>query len=284
MTEPIVPRPEQPSAIDTLFIELPPQPPARRRRRLLGPVIALAIIVILLLVAFFVADALARQYATGLIRDKIVDALKLDPATEVDVDLGDGSILLQAAVGTLDNLSLTIPTLKLGEVSGQATLTATAVPIDLTKPLGTLNIEVTVDEANVQNLSAYLSGATLTSIELTDNVIRIGSEVDILFATVPVAVDLAPSANGGGVSFAPVNILLGSEQISADDLRAIPGIGYVASILLTSRDFCVASYLPQALAISDVRVVGKNLVVSLKGDGTTLSGPGLSTMGTCPTA
>lgn len=284
MAEPIAPRPEQPSAIDTLFIELPSQPPARRRRRWLGPVIALAIIVILLLVAFFVADALARQYATGLIRDKIVDALTLDPATEVDVDLGDGSILLQAAVGTLDNLSVTIPTLKLGEVSGQAALTATAVPIDLTKPLGTMNIEVTVDEANVRNLSAYLSGATVTSIELTNNLIRVGSEVDILFATVPVAVDLAPSADGGGVSFTPVNVLVGSEQISVDDLRAIPGIGDVASTLLTSRDFCVASYLPQALAIRDVRVVGKNLVVSLNGDGATLGGPGLSTMGTCPTA
>ncbi len=44
---------------------------------------------------------------------------------------------------------------------------------------------------------------------------------------------------------------------------------------------CVADSLPQALTVVDVQVVGTNLVVKVNGDGTPLSGPGLSTMGVC---
>ena len=287
MAEPIAPRNEQPTEqfepSQTLVMEVPPEKPAKRRRRWwMGALIALVITVILLLIAFFVGDALARQYATGLVKEKIVAALKLDPTAAVDVNLGDGSILLQAAAGSLDDLRVHIPEFVLGEVTGEAEITATGVPIDTSKPLGTMGIEVTVDEANVQKLSGYLSGVDLTSIELRDKVIRIGTNIDVLLTNIPVAVDLAPSATDGGISFEPVTVLLGDQQVSVADLRAIPGISGIVGNLLGSRTVCVASYLPQGLTVEDVTVVGTDLVVSINGDGVALGGAGFSQQGTCP--
>lgn len=287
MAEPIAPRNEQPTEqfepSQTLVMEVPPEKPAKRRRRWwMGALIALVITVILLLIAFFVGDALARQYATGLVKEKIVAALKLDPTAAVDVNLGDGSILLQAAAGSLDDLRVHIPEFVLGEVTGEAEITATGVPIDTSKPLATMGIEVTVDEANVQKLSGYLSGVDLTSIELRDKVIRIGTNIDVLLTNIPVAVDLAPSATDGGISFEPVTVLLGDQQVSVADLRAIPGISGIVGNLLGSRTVCVASYLPQGLTVEDVTVVGTDLVVSINGDGVALEGAGFSQQGTCP--
>jgi LmeA-like phospholipid-binding len=288
MAEPIVPRNEQPTEqfepSETLVIEVAPEKPAKRRRRWMGPLIALVIVVIVLLIAFFVGDAFARQYATGLVKEKIVAALGLDPDSEIDVNLGDGSILLQAATGSLDDLRVHIPEFTLGEVTGEAEITATGVPIDTTKPLESMNIEVTIDEANVQKLSGYLSGIDLTSIDLQDQLIRISANIDVLFTTIPVSVDLAPSATNGGISFEPVTVLLGDQQLSVDDLRAIPGISGIVGNLLGSRTVCVASYLPQGLVVDDVTVVGSDLVVSINGDGVALDGVGLSQQGTCPPA
>ena len=293
MAEPIVPRgeqateriePAQGDPAQTLVIELPPEPAPKKRRRWLGPLITLVIVIIVLLVVFFVGDALARQYATGLVREKIVAALKLDPAAEVDVNLGDGSILLQAAAGSIDDLSVHVSKFSLGEVSGEAEISATGVPLDSSKPLDTLGIEVTVDKANVQKLSGYLSGIDLTSIDLRDSHIRIGTDLTVLFTTIPVSVDLSPSAKDGGISFEPVTVFLGDQQVSVADLKAIPGISGLVGGLLGSRTVCVASYLPEALSVNDVRVVESDLVVSINGDGATLGGPGLSTNGTCPAA
>ena len=287
MAEPIAPRNEQPTEqfepSQTVVMEVPPEKPAKRRRRWwMGALIALVITVILLLIAFFVGDALARQYATGLVKEKIVAALKLDPTAAVDVNLGDGSILLQAAAGSLDDLRVHIPEFVLGEVTGEAEITATDVPIDTSKPLGMMGIEVTVDEANVQKLSGYLSGVDLTSIELRDKVIRISTNIDVLLTNIPVAVDLAPSASDGGISFEPVTVLLGDQRVSVADLRAIPGISGIVGNLLGSRTVCVASYLPQGLTVEDVTVVGTDLVVSINGDGVALGGAGFSQQGTCP--
>jgi LmeA-like phospholipid-binding len=272
----------EPIATQTMAIEVAPEKPVRRRRRWMGTLIALVIVVIVLLVAFFIADAVARQYATGIVREKIVAALKLDPGSRVDVDLGSGSILLQAATGSLEELRVHIPEFTLGEITGEAEVMATGVPIDTSTPLDTLEIEVTVSEANVQKLSGYLSGIDLTSVTLADKLIRIGSNLDVFFTSVPVAVDLAPAATADGISFEPVTVLLGDQQVSVDDLRAIPGISGVVGNLLGSRTVCVASYLPAALTVDDVTVVGSDLVVSINGDGVALDGEGMSERGICP--
>ena len=281
MAEPIAPRPEPVDApAETVVIEVPP--PKKKRRRWIGVLIGLVVLIILLVVGFFIADAYAKTYAENYVRERIVEVLKLDPKSDVEVDLGSGSVLLQAARGALDEVNVHVDEITFGDITGDAQLTATQVPLDSSKPVDKLDIEVTVSEDNVKKLSGFLSGIDLKSIELQDGVIRVGTEFTLLFFTIPVAVDLAPSAVEGGIGFEPQTILLGDEPISVADLRASPEFSALAGDLLNTQVFCVASYLPQALSIADADVVGTDLVVKINGDGVALGGPDLSTNGTCP--
>lgn len=258
------------------------EPPKRKRR--FGWLIALGIVLVVLVVGFFVADALVKQYAAGLVRERIIQVLGLEPGTPVEVDLGPGSVLLQAVTGSIDRVDVQIDELTFGEVTGAATLTATSVPLDMNQPVETLGIEATLTEENVRKLASFISASELKTIDLQDGVIRVGAEFNVLFIVLPVTVDLVPGAAEGGISFTPETIILGEDEISVQDLRDSPEFSALAGDLLNSRVFCVASYLPQALAVDDVDVVGSSLVVSINGDGTALGDPSLSTFGTCPAA
>lgn len=280
MAEPLQPtKPVEP--VDTTVIE-PVEIPKRKRRRWIGVLIALAIVLVLLVVGFFIADAYAKAYAENYVRERIVEVLKLDPAAKVDVDLGSGSVLLQAARGGLDEVKVDVDAITFGDITGQAQITATQVPLDSSKPVDKLDIQVTVSEENVKKLSGFLSGIDLKSIELKDGLIRVATEFNLFVVKIPVALDLNPTAKDGGINFDPVTILLGDDEISVADLRNSPQFSSLAGDLLASRDFCVAGFLPQALSIDKVQVVGKNLVLGIDGDGTALSDPALSTLGTCP--
>lgn len=263
----------------TLVIEERPGAPRKRRK---GWIVALLVLVVLLIIAFFVGENLARQYATNLVRERIVDGLALDPATDVEVDLGSGFLLLQAATGSVNDVTVDIPELVLGEIRGAASLEARDVPLDSTQPIRELDITATIDEDNVQSLASYLSGVDLSSIELRDGIIRVGTEIDLAVLTFPVAIDLAPGTSEGGISFTPQTILVGEEQLSVAELTAFPPLQAIAGELLASRDFCVASSLPQGLEITSVEVIGTDLVVGLSGDGIALAGDDLTTNGSCP--
>jgi hypothetical protein len=288
MAEPIAPRETSDDGTattevivpaDTLVVEVPAPP--RKKRRWLGWVI-LAIVLVVLVVAFFIADAFAKRYAIGYVRERIVEVLKLDPATPVDVDLGEGSVILQAITGGIDEVNVHVDELTFGDLTGSAQLTAKNVPLDGSQPVEKLGIVVTVTEENVRKLAGFLSGLELQTIELGDGLIRIGTEFNVFIFTIPVAVDLLPTANDGGINFDPQTVLLGEDEISVADLRASAEFRALAGDLLNSQQFCVANFLPTALAIDDVDVVGSTLVVSINGDGTALTDPGLAELGVCP--
>jgi hypothetical protein len=279
-TVPVAPV-ETATAAETVVIEVP-APPKKKRRRWIGVLIALVILVVLLVVGFFVADAYAKTYAENYVRERIVEVLKLNPDAKVDVDLGEGSVLLQAARGGLDEVNVSVDTITFGDISGAAQIRATKVPLDSSQPVDKLDIQVTVSEENVKKLSGFMSGIELKSIDIENELIRIGTEFQVLFFTIPVSVDLEPTAKDGGINFDPVTILLGDEEISVADLRANREFSALAGDLLASRDFCVAGFLPKALTIDKVDIVGTDLVLGIDGDGTALSDPALSTLGTCP--
>lgn len=253
----------------------------RPRRRSRSWIVAVVVLVVLI-VAGVVADAAARAVAAESITAGIRTALGVDQAVPVSVDLGPGSILAQAAAGRLDRVDVAIDSVDLGEVTGRAVLSATGVPLDSSKPMKTLDVRVTLGEDDVRTLSTYLSGVDLTSVRLTDGVIRVGSNLAALFVSVPVTVDLQPAAAPDGISFTPTGIVVAGNPISVDALRSSPEFGDLASSLLASRNVCLAQYLPRSLTVSDAVVVASELVVTLDGDGATLGGADLSTKGVCP--
>ena len=285
MAEPIQPREsaETPtetdeSGRDVVVVE---EPAPRKRRRWIGWVIAAVILLIVLVIGFFVGDAFAKQYATQYVREQIIRVLHLEPDSDVDVDLGSGSVILQALAGGLNEVTIHANGITFGDITGDARITATGVPLDSAKPVDTLGIVVSVDEDNVQKLRSFLSGIDLKTISLEDDVIRVGTEFSLLFITLPVSVDLLPTSRDGGINFDPRTIILGEQEISVDDLRASPEFRALAGDLLNSRQFCVAEYLPKALTLTDVEVADKQLVLTINGDGTPLADPGLSTNGVC---
>jgi hypothetical protein len=257
--------------------------PQKKRRR--WPWILLIVLVVvtgLLIAAFFIAEKYVREYAENYARDQIVSVLALPEDTPVKVTLGEGSIILQALSGAIREVNVEADDVTFGELTGDAAIAATNVPLDGTKPVKTLDIAVTIDEENVRTLAGSLSGLELSSIELQDGVIAIGTEFNIFnIVRIPVGVDLAPAAQDGAITFDPVTIYLGDDPISVADLRNSPEFSSLAGDLLRTQTVCVASSLPQALTVVDVQVVRSDLVIKVNGDGTPLSGPGLSTMGVC---
>ncbi len=264
-------------------IEAAPQAKPKKRHRVRTIIILVAVLAVLV-VAFFVADGFAKRFATDYVKDSIVSVLHIDPKTPVKVDLGGGSIILQAITGGIRTVTIDIQSLSFGELTGAAHIVATNVPLDSAKPLDTLGIRFTIGQDNVRTLGKYLSGLDLKQIDVGKGVIRIGSEFTVLFFTIPVSVDLEPSAQDGGIAFEPKTVILAGNEISVADLRANPQFRALAGDLLNSQQVCVADFLPKALTITDVHVSQSNLVVTIKGDGTALGGPGLSTLGSCPAA
>lgn len=280
--EPVETSPAETAVQPTVVVvEEAPKPKRKRWPWILA--IVLVGVIGLLVAAFFIADAIARDYATGYVKQRIIEVLALPEDTPVDVKLGEGSIILQALSGAINSVDVSADQLTFGQLVGDATVHAERVPLDGNQPVEQLGITMTISEDHVRDLAGSLSGLDLQTIELDEGVIKIGSEFNILnFIVIPVAVDLAPGATDGAITFDPVTVYLGEDPISVADLRNSPEFSALAGDLLRTQTVCVANSLPQALTLDDVQVIGTDLVVKVNGDGVALADPGLSTMGTCP--
>jgi hypothetical protein len=245
------------------------------------PFVVAAVVLLLLIVAVFVADAAAAGYAREQIRTQLVSALGLPADAEVGVDIGSGSVLLQAIRGRLDTVDVTVPRLAFGDLVGAAVIHATAVPLDTTKPLGTLSASYRVDAGHLRALATNLSGVDLDTIALASPEIVATSHVTVLGAKIPIGLGLEPSARSGRLVFTPSSIRVAGRSFSARALRASPIFGGLAKLLLRQQPFCVAQYLPAALTVRSAKVVGHRLVAGFTANGATMRGPDFTTKGSC---
>jgi hypothetical protein len=260
--------------------EAPVAPTKKKRRRwpwVLGGILVL--LGILLTVAFFIAEAYAKDYAREYIKERIIAVLGIGPDTPVTVDIGDDSVLIQALVGKLNQIDVTVEEVTFGILKGAATVHAEGVPLDQNAPVETLEITFAVAEGDVAALAGNLSGAQLESIVLEEPEIVASTTFNFFGFQLPVGMGIEPSADEGRIVFTPTSIRLGEDNYTAEELRQT--FGGFADQLLRQQSFCVAENLPAALTIVEVDVVAKDLVVEIDGDGAALGGPDLSTPGTC---
>jgi hypothetical protein len=243
--------------------------------------IVVAIVLVVLVVGAFVADAAAKAYARDQIRSQLVSALGLPASADVTVDVGSGSILLQALSGSLAKLDVHVPKLAFGELVGSADIRATSVPLDTSKPLRTLDVNYAVTEKNLAALAANLSGVTVTSVTLDQAQIVAGADLKVLGATVPVTLGLTPTVADGKLVFTPAGIGIAGQTFTSAQLTANPLFGSIARTLLQQQSFCIAQYLPKALTATAVQITGGSLIISFSGDGAALGGPGFTTKGRC---
>jgi hypothetical protein len=263
-----------------LPVAAPGPAPAKRKRRV-WPFVVAVVVVVALIVGAFIADAAVKAYAQDQIKQKVVAALGVDPATHVDVKIGGGSVLLQALGGKLSTVDITIPKLSFGQLVGSATMHATEVPLDQSAPLNKLAITYRVSEKNVSVLASQLSGMTLDTVTLDPPEIVANATFKVLGFGIPVGLGLTPSAANGQLAFTPTSILVSGQKFTSKQLLSTPGLGGLAKQLLKQQTFCIAQYLPKALHVTSVKVVGHELVLAISGDGAALGGSAFTTKGSC---
>ena len=280
VVEPVPSAPEPADAEGEPVVVVVDAPKKKRRRWPWVVGIILLVLVILGVIGFFIADAYAKDYARQYIKERIIAVLGIEPGTPVTVDIGDGSVLLQALRGELDQIDVRADQVTFGILKGAATVHAEGVPLDQDAPVDSLEVTFAVAEGDVGALAGNLSGMQLESIELDAPEIVATTTFNIFGFQLPVGMGIEPSADEGRIVFTPTSIRLGEDNYTAEELRNT--FGGFAEQLLRQQSFCVAENLPAALTIVDVDVVKKDLVVKIDGDGAALGGPDLSTAGVCP--
>lgn len=236
---------------------------------------------LVLVAAFFVADTAAKSYAQGQIRDRLVAALGVTSPADITVDLGSGSLLLQGLAGSIDSVHVRVPKLAAGGLVGAADIRATKVPLDSSKPLGTLHVVYSVPAAQLATLATKLSGFTVDSVTVKQPYLEAATSVTALGASVPVTVGLLPGTGAGTLTLDPSTIEVAGQTFTRDQLLANPVFGRFATGLLAQQSFCIAEDLPRALSVRGAAVDGTTLVVRFTADGTVLGGPDFSTKGSC---
>jgi hypothetical protein len=266
------------SGLDTpAASERTPAPP-RGRRRWIGWTVAGVVLVVVLVVGYVVAENVARDHARTMIHDELASALALDADHPMDIDLGGGSFLLQAATGSIDAVDIGIDDVPLGDIEGSLEVSAIGIPLDQAQPLEALTARARIDPENVQRLRAYLSGIDLETITLGEGTIDVATTLDAGFFTVPVSAGIIPAVVGGELEFSAGSITVNGAEIALGDLGDGP-LGSIAGELLPTQSFCVAQYLPASLVLTGVDVSPERLELAITGDAVVLGA--LDTPGTC---
>jgi hypothetical protein len=255
--------------------------PIRTRRRRRAPWIlgGILVLVLLLVAVYVVAETLLRDYATGRVKTEVAQGLALESEDDVGVDFA-GSLVLQALIGKIGQTDVTVEDATFGPLTGDLDIRAHGVPVDTSKPVDRLDVQLTVSEQNVQDLAEYMTAVQVADITLEEPEILAQTELSLLAVAVPVQLGLEPSAESGRLAFTPSSIELAGRRLTADELRASE-FGGVAGPLLQQQEVCVEEYLPQAFALLDVSVVGDELVATLTGADVRLTAAELQSVGSC---
>jgi hypothetical protein len=268
--------PVEPVQPEPVPVDAPPKP---KRRGWIIALIVVAAVVVLGIVAFFVAEALAKDYARGYVRDRIVEVLNLPADAEVDVDLGGGSIILQALSGRVDQVDVDVPEVALGDLTGAVRLHAEGVPLDEMQPVDVLGIDFAIGADDLTALGQNAEEGAPT-FEFAEGEVLLSGEFAVFGATIPLRLSFEPSAADGDLVLTPTSIMLGSETFESGDDDSF--FGQILSGLFQPQNLCIAASVPQALVLTDATIDDAELVLAFTGDGAAFGGPELSTPGTCP--
>ena len=254
-------------------------PVAPRKRRGLIAILVLVGIVVVLGIVAVIAESIARQQASALIADQVRSTLQLEADHPVDVTIEGVSVLWQALSGRIDKVTVDAADVSFGELVGDLTLIAEGTPIDTAQPADSVQAVYRVAEADVAALAGFLAGSVVNDVQLDEREIRFQTAFSFFGVDFSVGLGVTPSAQDGQLAFTPSSVVLGDERLDAADLQQ--QFGPIVEPLLTSRLFCVAQYLPEALALTAVQVGDEQLVVVFGAENVALGGPEFSTLGTC---
>lgn len=260
----------------TQVVEVP-----RRKHRGRRALVVILVVVLVLVAAFFVGDYFAKKYATNYVRDQVASSLGLPSTAPVTVNLGSGSILLQAATGSIDTVDVGVDPLVLDGLPGSATLTATGVPLNQTTPVHSLDVKVFIPATT---MTAAIS--RIPSIAALKPVVRISGQNVIVTGSVSVfgfpqslGATLQPRVSAGEPGFAIESATFDGASVSASTLdHYLPGL---TGLLESGASLCIANDLPKAFTLTGITLQGQTLVSDFTGNGVELDSASLAQKGTC---
>lgn len=264
---------------DRVAAQVAGAPPARRRRR--GPLaLVLGVIILALLaVAAVVVDGLVRGAIREEVADRVRTVLELEPDHPVDVEIAGASVLLQAAAGRFERVTVDAGEIAVGDLRGSLVLAATGIPRDLAQPADRVEATFTVAESALPAIASALSNAEIEDVVLEEGEIRFRSALALFGLPLEFAVGLAPEAVDGALAFTPSTLAINDEQIDLTEFAE--RFGGLGDGLLATQTVCVAEQLPRDLVLEGVDVEEEALVIRLGADDAVLDGPGFTERGAC---
>jgi len=261
--------------------EPPADPAAAPKKKRRGWIIALVIVAVLLVlgvIAFVVADLVAKSYARDYVRAQVIEVLQLPEDAPVEVDLGGGSIILQALAGRVSTVDVAVPDVAFGELTGDVRLHAEGVPLDETAPVETLGVEFALGADDLAALSGGGDAAPVFAFDGDD--VTLSSEFELFGASIPWGLSLTPSAADGALVLTPTSLTLGSQTFQSGDDDSF--WGQIVDQLLQPQTLCLASSVPEALTLTAASVDDEQVRLTFDGSGEALGGDGFRTFGSCP--
>jgi hypothetical protein len=253
----------------------------RTRHRGRNALIVIVVIVLVLVAAFFVGDYFAKKYATNYVRDQIASSLGLPSTAPVTVDLGSGSILLQAATGRINDVNVTVDPIVLDGLAGSATLTAHGVPLNQTTPVTSLDVKVYVPTSTIATaISRVPALASLKpTVKLSGKHVAVTGTIYIFGFPQGIGATLTPKVTAGVPGFSIDTASFDGATVTSAVLdKYLPGL---TGLLESGTSLCIANQLPKAFTLTSIAIHGQSIVSTFTGNGVELNAASLSQKGTC---
>ncbi|RDV44195.1 DUF2993 domain-containing protein [Leifsonia sp. ku-ls] len=249
-------------------------PTRRRRPRWLRLLLWIGIPVVVLVVLLVVVDSAARAYAEQRVSDEIEKNLPADVKGQVTTHIGGFSVLQQYLSGTFQRVELDAPHVVANGAPLSASLVATGVPTDFSKPVSQATGTLQISQESLNKL-VQIPGAT-GDITLGEGTIGYDGSISLLGLPVQYTVTATPEAAGDQVLLKPekANLKTGAGNVNLDRLLQA----------LTSQGpfpVCAAQYLPDGVQVDDIQVTPGHATVRLTASDFVMNEAFLKSKGSC---
>lgn len=269
---------------------VPPEERALTRRVAWVMVLAAVLGWAMLITGAVVFDHVGRDRISRIVAERMQTMLGLAPEHPIAVEVGGGPLVLQLFAQRLESVVVSTQDVSLGKITGDVRLSATGVPLDMTQPFDRVEAQVFVDEKFVAEVASSVTNAIVTSVELEEPLVRLGTTVKIAAVEVfgiviipgfsfDVGIGMEPFVTEGKIAFTPVSFEVGGNELSAEDFA--DAYRTAAQTLMQVGAICVADQLPAVLALESVAVKGNELVIGLGAENVVFSNEALATRGEC---
>ncbi|WP_176491642.1 LmeA family phospholipid-binding protein [Curtobacterium sp. 'Ferrero'] len=246
--------------------------PAVRPKRRRWPIVLVAVVVVLAALVV-VAEFVLRGVVDRIIAQQVEQALPEGATGQVEAH-ADGIVIPQLLSGTLDQVEISSRKITIDGIPLAADVTAHDVPVDGKGDVRDVDGTVTLASSSVKDLAKY--SPLFDRLKLVDGGVELSGTTAVLGYDISYAAkgDVTAQSDGKGITITPQSVRVTNSSLGLK-IDSIPGVTDVPV------QVCTAKFLPQALAVRDLRITAEQATVRVTADSLPLSEAGLQTLGTC---